>query len=532
MEPADAVSFAVLSAVTLAVWWIYRKRCRSKERRELLDSFVIGGTSSLFLTSFALGMLLEIEQSALIGIATIIVFSYLPFAVVLLQSSDDEFHWDKQVLLDRVINLPLVTVLLVLGLILPILFWPLSADKPAILAFLFGLFVATISVYLRSIFKVYGWIVNTSGANRISYRGQKRLDYLSGLPSSRKRDIWSTKTWRRLPDQPIVEQEELLKIFGQHIQGMKSNEDKAVMIDDLASNLHLMPLYLYEVYGLVFDLAFPRSPSLGQSNGLPYSLSRLETKLVDISFGEKDAEYDQRLQAYLFDRCRVILGGKSPSEQESVARISKLLFNLLYGGKHTEIDYRNFFQAGFGITVQKLTSEDKTPASILLDEYGNWVTEGMGKNNIEGAIEFVGQPAWETTGWLMPLASTPLWFHLLNMRILTPNPKGNQARRLISSIVTAYSGTHYVRKSTSGFVFEGEYETLSYSDMSLRGQCKETVKIYILSGMCALETSSQVDKYLKVALSMANEDGDSKKGGKYRNLSCLIMVLRILKSYI
>ena len=535
MGPADAVSFVVLSAVVLTVWWIRRKRHKDKDDGALSNSFLIGVMVSLAIGSFVPEMLLEIKQDTLVGIATIVVFSYLPFAVASLQNSDDEFYWDKQVLTDSIINLPLVTVMLVMGLIFPILFWRLSAHEPAALAFLFGVFVMAIGVYLGSILKIYGWAVSITGANRMTYRARKRLDHLANLPDSHKRDIWTARTWQRLPKQPVVEQESLIEIFGQHIQDVESQEDMSAMIDDLVSNLHLLPLHRNKVYKLIFGFAFSRGPDSEQSDELIRGLRQLEEKIVDVSFDKKGADCHQKLQSAFFDQCRGVLNSEAIDKEKFTSRVAELFLSAISDVDRKEVAWAEFPE-DWKVTLDNLTSKNKRLSSVWLNEYRERVDQGTMRGNELSPIGF-NQPTWKITTELLPTASLHLWLHLLNLRTLIPDLEKNQAQTLINGVVLGYSGFHGIHEDQKGFIFEGGYDYKHdaggyYGGMATHDECREAVRIYRLSGISKLRTKDQVNKYIKVAQIMADKDSGNKESNGFQNLNCLVGVLQILKSHI
>ena len=74
----------------------------------------------------------EMDVMYLIGLATLVVFFYTPFAIVVLQEkSSILFPWDYRVILDTIADLVWNIMLMVGFILLPILFWEsLSSDIP------------------------------------------------------------------------------------------------------------------------------------------------------------------------------------------------------------------------------------------------------------------------------------------------------------------------------------------------------------------------------------------------------------------
>ena len=194
MDINESVCITTFCCIACGSTLSFRERIKrmSPDDKGLLIKAATGASIGYLLIVFVPGVFEHINQDTLIGIASIVVVSYLPFAIASLQDPDNELHWDKQVMLEGVLDSLLLTLLLVFGFIAPILFWEAAGQIPEFNGFhylqvmLIALFAMAISGYIWAMLKIYGWMNGLGKENRLTFRHKKRQEFLLQLPDARK----------------------------------------------------------------------------------------------------------------------------------------------------------------------------------------------------------------------------------------------------------------------------------------------------------------------------------------------------------
>ena len=138
------------------------------------------------------GGLDRLEMQALIGVGSLMVFSYIPFAIQALGSHKSVFKWDKKVLLDQVTDIPgfIIWVFCLAG---PIFFWRVF---PSVKYLLLWVFLSGVAGIALSMVRVYRWQYDLEKRHSgRSYVTEIRLKYIRGLSIQEMITVWDTDTW-------------------------------------------------------------------------------------------------------------------------------------------------------------------------------------------------------------------------------------------------------------------------------------------------------------------------------------------------
>ncbi len=534
-------AFALLLFVALlaVLRFSFRKRIKrmSPDDKGLLIKAATGASIGYLLIVFVPGVFEHINQGTLIGIASIVVVSYLPFAIASLQDPDNELHWDKQVMLEGVLDSLLLTFLLVFGFIAPILFWEAAGQIPALHGFhylqvmLIAFFAMAVSGYIWAMLKIYGWMNGLGKENRLTFRHKKRQEFLLQLPDARKTGVWTAKNWQQLPKLALIEQEQLIEIFLQHIKELEHSDDIVIIIDDLNYNLRFLSLYRSKIYACAFNLAF-LYPQKSRQKALSDSLKYLQKSLTRISLygDERVAEYDELCKFFL-QQCQKVLEDKNVHAITFTVKITEVFFQTLQVDKPINIA-RSDFPSSWWVTLDRLQPAGDVCAKTWFKSYQEWIEGNCRSTMVQDGI--LNSPAaWKITIALFPKIHIVSWFYLFHIQELFSEIDGQKIQIMIDTIVKNENGMTSIEKRSDSIVFTGSGSFTKHTErMNLCSldALKETIGIYKLFNQNYFRNEQQFDKCLEVIKSVKTNYRSEYGSGDTLRLEALDSFLRILKN--
>ena len=297
-----------------------------------------------------------IKSETLIGIATIAIFSYLPFAVTSLQDLKTAFDWDRQVLLNYIIDMPAVIILTLLTIVVPILLWRADIGTPptSIQTLLFGSFVMGIGSYIIAAVKTYAWLGGIGGKSISDYRAEKRFQYLQELPDRDKLSVWNTATWQQLKKQPASQPEKLISLFAENMRVLQDKNIAANIINELKDNLHILPLSNPEIYNTLFNLAFQYRLEKKMDWYFNNSIDKLQTRFAEVSLIIKPPAAHYNLSHLFFEGCREQLKDDQKKKLEFIDKVIHISFQILQDNDCNSVTWgwipagveNNFYESG------------------------------------------------------------------------------------------------------------------------------------------------------------------------------------------
>ena len=320
----------------------------------------------------------------LIGLATLVVFFYTPFAIVVLQEkSSILFPWDYRVILDTIADLAWNMILMVGFLLLPILFWESLSHNISwqnhIRLMLLVMFFAGIGAFLVAIMKIYRWLYNTVyEKSLLDYRTDKRLEYLKSLLDHEKPSVWTTQTWDKMREQPSVSTRKFVTEFLQQLNDIPEKEvDRLAvpMLDAFKHNLHSLNLEDARIYRKVLDWALEWS-------GIPESKEKTRTffrlsasRLFPIMTKRSLSNNHDALARLFFKNMQDYLQKIASSDRAIfVQNIAPHLFDAFESNTDNKHMWRDF-PPEWKINTQNLSNPDnQTYASAWLKAYRGWVS--------------------------------------------------------------------------------------------------------------------------------------------------------------
>ncbi len=521
------------------LYLILKKRIKkmSPDDKSLLIKATIGASIGFMLVVLIPGVFENIHQSTLIGIASIVIVSYLPFAIASLQDPDNELHWDKQALIEGVLDLLLLTMLLVVGFIIPILFWDTTGrvlefqDVHYLQVLLFAFFVIGVSGYIWSILKIYGWMNGLGKENRLTFRHRKRQEFLLSLPNIRKTGVWTAKTWQQLPKLALIEQEQLIKVFLQHMKELENEEDAVIIIDDLDYNLRFLSLHRPKIYSSLFCLAF-RHYKEYQQEASKNSLQHLQMSLTKISLSH-DTEITKysELCKLFFRQCKETLKDDNINALSFTIRITEVFFPILQNNRRINV-MRSDFPTDWWVTLDRLEPKNDACVLIWFKTYQEWIKENFLSNTLPEGI--LSSPiVRKVTGVLFPKIHLTLWFYLLHIQELFSRTSKQKIQTTIDAIAKNENGITSIQKQSNTIIFIGSGLFTRYTqnvNPCTQDALKETIGIYKLLDKNRLKDKQQIDKCLEIIQSVrVNYQGGDKKDERLR-LETLANLLQILKN--
>lgn len=508
---AKLLVLGVLLLAAFILRLVFKKRWQrmSPYDKEVRVTFATGFAITISIGLFIPGVFQHVNQATLIGIASIVVVSYLPFAIALLQDAGEELHWDKQVVVGTVLGLLQMTMLLTVGLIIPIFFWQASSDAlvvqdiPAIKTVLLGLFAAGISGYIWSILKIYSWISGLGQENSVIYRRKKRREFLLLLPDTRKTGIWNAKTWQQISKLSLIEQEELIEIFAKHMEEMPNQEDASIIIDDSVRHLQLLALHRPKIYGCFFHLAFQSSPGDDRDANWLFdnSVRELQMKLIENSVINSPT-HPHYLSSLFFIQCKEIMADlekKSPSSSLLfMEKIAKSLFEVWSNQDYDNIAWRGF-PSEWQITANNLRKKGgKSYAQIWLRTYRIWAIN-TGLQRLSRSLK-EDSSAMQITMKLLPGVHPGLWINLLYLVGLNFRAKTEEdIKGEIETFVSMWEAPLYVW-SPEALVLEDDDSDDAKFQSQQEEIVAETIAIFQYTEILAQSTNKgTIKKYIAAA---------------------------------
>ena len=463
----------------------------------------------------------NLDNEALIGTATVIIFTGLPFMAALLQNKEEDFHWDRLIILKNIINLPAVIVFTVptaaaifLWGTLEQVVWFASTSPLLPRSMLLGIFVWGMSKYIYALWKIYAWLTDVGrGNSELTYRAEQRLKLLEEDMSEQKRSrIWDSRTWRKLTNQPAAEQEAIFDLFVQNIRGLQDKNIKARVINVLNSNLDALNLSNNNIYKSLFALAFLTELSKKKDRiwFLESQVEQLRHGLAEISLIAKTPSHHYWLSHSFFIECEEALTSL-PSEKERLKfmqKIATLFFRILDKKNYDEVAWQGFC-AKWKITVEKLEDAENGPyVAVWLWAYIEWLERTVG---LEKIIESFNNNLEITkfTKKLMPGLHLGCWLNFLNLHNLTQfyflKDDRKVVREKIIYFIADWESPKYIWTADVIWLDENDSDDEQFN-LQYKQAIKAAASIYLYSKFAPKKTDMQkIDEYISVTEGLIQE---------------------------
>ena len=543
MTPIFMIAITIIAKVFALIPFIlslgiaylaFKKRIQkmSPDDKGLLIKTTVGSSVAYLLVVFVPGVFEHISQGTLIGIASLVVVSYLPFAIASLQDPDNDLHWDKQVLMDGVLDSLLVTLFLVFGFITPILLWEASGqtlevqDIHYLQVLLFSFFITGVSGYVWAMLKIYGWMNGLGGEGRSTYRTKKRIEFLRNLPDTHKTGVWNTKTWKQLKNQPLSDQNQILKIFAEHIKTIQIKDDRADILASLYHNLEHISLSRPEIYNNLFDLAFslPMNSKADKHVWLSTAIEQLQMGIIEHSLIIERYASGHTSGDLFFQKCLDRLKDDTVDKTEFLDTVTSNAFYLLDRNGFDAIDWSEFPKE-WEITVKNLVDKKNTEYGLIwIHHYKQWLRNNADLSRINKYAN--NQPdIQKITAQLLPEVYLPLWFDLLALETLIPSVHNTADvnRALASDLIRHWEPLHYAWTSKMTVLEKADDE--NNADQQFAAAEKETLIIYQKLQTSQALTRQNLDQCITLIPTITkNKDENWQERGRY-----FIRILRKLK---
>ena len=408
--------------------------------------FCIGVIAAAFFLAFHPIDSTLITREALIGIATIVIFSNIPLAIASLQDTERSLHWDKQVVINQVIDMSSLSIgVILLFIVLPILLWDISFDFLGIplQVTLFGFFVIGIGEYIAATARIYGWMSGLGHKGILDYKMEKRLEFLRDLPDRDKAYVWSSATWQHYMQLPMTERRKLEVAFLGNLKTLRDGDVKESMLAALLDDRRVLQSFNYvHLQILAFKWAFPAGVKY---QSYSESARALRSRLVEIAF---DSEQNDIFCSVFFKGCKRHMDGMKANKLAFLEELVHLFFQVFQENEHKGLHLGlSYFSEEWQVTTVSLgDSDDETAARIWLEAYLEWfrntlrpylyqdgsliVKEGVPDMMHAG----LGSVAQRITLNLFPNIELQLWVDLFKLELFSffsdCKPEQMQARAL------------------------------------------------------------------------------------------------------
>ena len=500
---------------------------------------VAGGAGLVLLSPFIQTLLDSISVVALAAIVSTVLAILIPLAIAMLK--DTRSVLDTRIMLRKVFDTPLLSAATIVLILPAFLLWDFSLEKPHLRSTILVFFTIAIWSFIRSIIRVYRWLIDFDDIKDGNYKNKQRLDYLTNIPDQEKPATWSL-IWQDVDNHKPIDGDKLVPMFIDHID--KFPVDKRI---------HLMtPIQQFTDQLGAINLSHP----------VVYScLFNFTTKTV---FGPTETNQPETQHNYQFlikDLFNQIIGRslrEFPPFYLLLGNIKKFDF------KDGNIDKTKFAQAltglffqqtdliknlnpapsvwddipkGWKITSDNLLGKDKEFSLSWLRQYKRWMINRIQQHFIEGAQSKSKQPntdilAHKITTCLLPTIDYIRWYTLLEVQymprdIIYPHQTG---KPMIEDAIRASIQT------PSRLVFCNQpiaYQVGAISeDVLLSKDQQKQVEIFKINKNIKYELfpmlsdPNVIDDYLSVARKMSYKDQSKEEMKRQRIIKTLEVAKR------
>lgn len=352
------------------------------------------------------------------NVSLAIITIFIAVSIFLVDKDAGNFEFDRKVILNKVINVKLLSFYL-LFLLIPLFFWEISPNYLKLIILV--TFIYCFFKIAKSLIRTYKWMdvfePKNSDSKKDNYRMSLRLDYFKTIKDPEERSyewnyIWNNKGKLIAPQ----DSNQYFKIFVSNIKDLlkeKNYRQAATYLSILIKSIDNLPLYdwfFYETllketlywYKLSFDLSKKKDKkdNIGDCIYFETTTENLLKELTN-SLGKNRTEY------LFFEFFKKHINENIKDEKyiaKTVNLISSILFNL-----KTENLY-SIFADSFPEEwkIKKETFKENLIQKILLNNYLNWVQrkiwdhDNKEKNEFDDNLETV-------TNQLFPAVDPSTW---------------------------------------------------------------------------------------------------------------------------
>ena len=532
---------------TIQEWKEFRAEWR-QDTNLRLEWVLIACTVTAFILSRSVfsQFLCSIPIEALIGIASLVLVVIIPLAVLMIDSSESgvKFVSDKQVGIDRVLNVPLLVTTLIILIMPTILLWNYSHGHSVFRSLLLSLFVLGIFLFILIMRSTYVWLMSVDIAGEDSYTNRKRLEYLEEIPEEQKKHMWP-KVWRDKKGRELIGEEKLVRKFLIYLESLMEQTEKdrkykgIPILQQFIDQLDTVDLQNPNTYELLANFtirgtSIPISDERDEGMDVYYATFAGTPRLLFRSI--MDLSMKNSFLAHMF--FRNVQDFPWENEKSDKGKFIKIMTYEFFqsmaesGNPYSDSVVWEQFPKTWTLTAQNLKDKGNTFAQGWFRQYINWIIDRCYLGRSQNDEFDIDDMAESVTRHLLPLIDPVTWSTLLTFQ-LVPLDKSLNSKEVVEARIQGF----IQENERFGFMSSTFVTTITdIEDMqkeherAMKKQQEEVFRINKITGICPILLDvKQIEEYLTAVERFKGYKPKSRE--EYRRMR-LIRILDAAKQWI